>query len=66
MTNSLAMRAALPDYLRPVLPFAYYTGCRRCEILAIQWAQVDLLERVLHLEPGYHEERRSPEPTVDG
>jgi hypothetical protein len=25
----LAMRTALPEYLRPVLTFAYYTGCRR-------------------------------------
>ena len=46
------MRAALPEYLRPVLTFAYYTGCRRGEILALQWSQVDLLERVVRLEPG--------------
>jgi integrase len=48
----LAMRAALPEYLRPVLTFAYYTGCRRGEILALQWSQVDLTERVVRLEPG--------------
>lgn len=48
----LAMRAALPEYLRPVLTFAYYTGCRRGEILALQWSQVDLIERVVRLEPG--------------
>jgi integrase len=48
----LAMRAALPEYLRPVLTFAYYTGCRRGEILALEWAQVDLSERVVRLEPG--------------
>jgi integrase len=34
----LAMRAALPEYLRPVLTFAYYTGCRRGEILALEWS----------------------------
>jgi integrase len=48
----LAMRAALPEYLRPVLTFAYYTGCRRGEILALQWSQVDLTVRVVRLEPG--------------
>ncbi len=48
----LAMRAAVPEYLRPVLTFAYYTGCRRGEILALQWSQVDLTERVVRLEPG--------------
>jgi integrase len=48
----LAMRAALPEYLRPVLTFAYYTGCRRGEILALKWVQVDLKERVVRLEPG--------------
>lgn len=48
----LAMRTALPEYLRPVLTFAYYTGCRRGEILALQWSQVDLLERAVRLEPG--------------
>jgi integrase len=48
----LALRTALPEYLRPVLTFAYYTGCRRGEILALRWTQVDLLERVVRLEPG--------------
>jgi integrase len=46
------MRAALPEYLRAALTFAYYTGCRRGEILALQWSQVDLKERVVRLEPG--------------
>jgi integrase len=48
----LAMRAALPDYLKPVITFAYYTGCRKGEILSLRWRQVDLLERVIRLEPG--------------
>jgi integrase len=48
----LKMRAALPDYLKPVITFAYYTGCRRAEILSLQWRQVDLLERVVRLDPG--------------
>ena len=48
----LAMRTALPEYLRPVLTFAYYTGRRRGEILGLQGSQVDLTERVVWLEPG--------------
>jgi len=47
-----AMRSALPSDIKPVLAFAYYTGCRRGEILSLQWSQVDLMERVIRLEPG--------------
>jgi integrase len=46
------MRAALPEYVRAVLTFAYYTGCRRGEILSLRWAQVDLKSRIVRLEPG--------------
>ena len=48
----LAVRRALPEEIRPVLTFAYFTGCRKAEILALQWHQVDLSERVVRLEPG--------------
>ena len=48
----LAIRRELPEEIRPVVTFAYYTGCRRGEILALQWSQVDLAERVVRLEPG--------------
>lgn len=48
----VAMRAALPEYLKAVVTFAYYTGCRRGEIVSLRWPQVDLLERVVRLEPG--------------
>jgi integrase len=48
----LALRRALPEELRPVLTFAYYTGCRKGEILALRWSQVDFGERVVRLEPG--------------
>ncbi|MGO9259845.1 MAG: tyrosine-type recombinase/integrase [Bryobacteraceae bacterium] len=48
----LAVRRALPEEIRPVITFAYYTGCRKGEILALRWSQVDLAERVVRLEPG--------------
>jgi integrase len=46
------LRGELPDYMKPVITFAYYTGCRRGEILGLRWSQVDLAERVIRLEPG--------------
>jgi integrase len=48
----LAMREALPQEIRPIITFAYYTGCRREEILSLRWEQVDLPERVVRLEAG--------------
>lgn len=51
-TDFLALREALPDYLRSVITFAYYSGWRKFEILNIQWNQVDLHEKTVRLEPG--------------
>lgn len=48
----LLVRRALPEEIRPVVTYAYYTGCRKGEILRLQWPQVDLSERVVRLEPG--------------
>lgn len=38
--------------LRPVAIFAFWTGWRLAEILGLRWAQVDLVARVIRLEPG--------------
>jgi hypothetical protein len=35
--ESVAFRNALPDYFRPVVTFAYYTGWRKQEILSLKW-----------------------------
>jgi hypothetical protein len=51
-TEYLAMRDALPAEVKPILGFAYWTGCRRGEILSLQWRQVDLIERAVGLPPG--------------
>jgi integrase len=46
------LRDALPTEIRPIFIFGYYTGCRRSEILALQWPQVDLQENMVRLDPG--------------
>lgn len=48
----LRLRDVLPEEIRPILTFAYYTGCRKGEILGLHWGQVDLNERVVRLDPG--------------
>lgn len=48
----LRLRAALPDYLTPVLAMGYYTGMRRGEIRGLRWEQVSLLDRQARLDPG--------------
>ena len=47
-----ALMAELPDRLKPVVAFAYFTGCRYGEIVALEWRQVDLARGVVRLDPG--------------
>lgn len=48
----LSLKEALPDHLKPVLTFAFFTGWRKSEILGLKWGQVDLREGTVRLEPG--------------
>ena len=48
----LRHREALPLELKPVTTFAFWTGCRKSEILLLRWSQVDFDEAVVRLEPG--------------
>jgi integrase len=48
----LRLREMLPEYLRPVVAFAYYTGMRKGEILSLLWEQIDLYEGTVRLEVG--------------
>lgn len=57
----LALRKALPAYLKPVVSMAYHTGMRKEEILGLQWPQVDLMEGKITLRS---EDTKSKTPRV--
>jgi len=46
----IALRNALPSYIKPVVAIAYHTGMRKEEILGLQWPQVDLIEGKITLK----------------
>src|SRR6266704_3701666 len=48
----LALQRELPEYLKPLLAFGYFTGAREGEILSLKWGQVDLDRHTVHFEPG--------------
>jgi integrase len=48
-----AVRRHLPEYARPIVTFAYYTGWRiDSEVLPLEWRQVDLQAGTVRLDPG--------------
>jgi integrase len=48
----LALREALPDYLKGFVTFAYKTGWRVSEIMGLTWSQIDLANGIVRLEVG--------------
>lgn len=48
----LALREALPDYLKGFVTFGYKVGWRISEIEGLTWAQVDRHLGIVRLEPG--------------
>lgn len=53
-----AVRQHLPEDLRPVVTFAYFTGWRRSEVLTRQWRHVDFDAQTIMLEPGTTKNRK--------
>jgi len=41
-SDFIKLRDELPGEVRPILVYARHTGCRRGEIISLQWSQVDL------------------------
>jgi len=48
----VALRDALPEYLKGFVTFAYKTGWRVSEIRELTWSQVDLKQGIVRLEAG--------------
>lgn len=60
------LREALPDPLRPMVTFAYYTGWRKSEVLGLRWNQVDLQEKIIRLNPEQSKNRSGRLVAVEG
>ena len=48
----VALRDALPSYLKGFVTFGYKTGWRFSEVAKITWSQVDLDNGIVRLEAG--------------
>ncbi len=48
----LELREVLPAYLKGFVTFAYRSGWRKSEIMAIKWSQVDRKRGIVTLNPG--------------
>ena len=62
----VAFRDALPDHLKPVVTFAYFTGWRRGEIVGLRWNQVDLAAKSVRIEGDSTKNKRARTVTLVG
>lgn len=53
------MRAELPEILRPVAAFLYWTGWRKQEALSLGWHQVDRRAGIIRIEKTKNREPRT-------
>ena len=53
----LALKDALPDYLKPIALFGYNFGWRMGEILGLTWDKVDLENRFIKLEAADNKDK---------
>ena len=60
-----ALYKELPDYLKPVLAFAYFSGWRVSEILSLKWDRVGLEQRKAWIPPGETKNKESREIYLD-
>src|SRR5262249_19811014 len=54
-----SVRAKLPDYIRPLATFLYWTGWRKGEAIALEWRQVDRTNGVIRIEKTKNREPRT-------
>ncbi|OGJ87328.1 MAG: hypothetical protein A2487_14320 [Candidatus Raymondbacteria bacterium RifOxyC12_full_50_8] len=57
-TQFTALMRVLPDYLKPVIAFAYYTGCRKGEILNLKKADLDFFGNTAFIRDTKNDESR--------
>ena len=48
----IAVKEALPDYLKSLATLAYHIGWRKGEVLNLTWDKVDMKQRTIRLDPG--------------
>ncbi len=54
-----ALLTQLPDYLKPLATFLFWTGWRKSEALLLEWRQVDLMAGVIRIEKTKNREQRT-------
>ncbi len=61
-----AVRDGLPQYLKPVVTFLYFSGWRKEEALSLEWRQVDMDNCMVRLEPGTTKNKEGRVIFLDG
>jgi integrase len=62
----VALRAALPRGVRPVVTFAYHPGWRKREMLGLTWNGINLQAKTVRLDPGSTKNRHGRLLYLDG